>query len=135
MRHALIIMLAAAAVAAPMHARAANAGGADEGRETLVEALECHAYTEARLRDTARKLAQERRWTYAHEALEADTLLHEAVTARLESAADRSLRRALMIAYFPEGVTAGDSETRVDRWTRCRRLYNRIKAELRAAAQ
>jgi len=57
------------------------------------------------------------------------------VTERIESAADRRLRRALMIAYFPDGVTAGDSETRVDRWTRCRRLYNRIKAELRSAGE
>ena len=135
MRHASLPILGAAAVAAPLHVLAATAGGRDDGRQTLVETLECHAYTEARLRDTARKLSQERRWTYAHEALEADTLLHEEVTARIEAAVDRRLRRALMIAYFPEGVTTGDSETRVDRWTRCRRLYNRIKAELREARQ
>jgi hypothetical protein len=128
MRHAFLTIIAAAAVAAPLHARAASGG--DEDRRTLIEALECHAYTEARLRDTARKLAQERRWTYAHEALEADTLLHEAVTARIEASVDRRLRRALMVAYFPDGVTSGDSETRVDRWTRCRRLYNQVKNEL-----
>jgi hypothetical protein len=127
-------MIILAAIAAAADASLASENPQPAPRETLVEAVECHAYTEARLRATAERLGRELRWSHAHQTLEVETRLHEQIGAALEAAADRSFRKALLAAYFPEGVTAGDSEVRVDRWTRCRRLYIRMRAALQAAA-
>jgi hypothetical protein len=105
-RIAAAALVAACALSGPATAASVPQ---EQSRDTLVEAVECHAFTEARLRDTAKRLEGELRWTYAHETLQAETLLHERVGRFIALAADRAFQRKLLHAYFPEGVTGGDS--------------------------
>ncbi|MFN3615662.1 MAG: hypothetical protein ACK4WC_14025 [Rubrimonas sp.] len=101
----------------------------------IVELVECHAHTEARLSEATAKLPAGG-WTLAHQTLASQTAVHEHVGAILARAVDRQTRRALMEAYFPEGLATEDSAVRVDRHVRCTRLYGAIhQAALRAGAR
>lgn len=124
---ASLVVLAAAAAAEPEWTPTNGAA--------IVELVECHAYTEARLAEASANLPAGG-WTLAHQTIASQTQVHEHVAAIVGRTVDRPTRRALLDAYFPDGVMPEDSAERVDRHVRCTRLYGAIhQAALRAGAR
>jgi len=130
--------LAATLAAAPGHATdnpATEAAWTPAGAADLVELVECHAATAARLRESAARLRFDPRWTFGRQSLAAEQDRHDAVGAVVRRLVDREAYRGILRAYFPDGLAPADSAERVDRWTRCIRLYTRIDRDLRRAGR
>jgi hypothetical protein len=97
-----------------------------ESAADLVQLAECHAATAARLRKQAAKLGADPAWTFAHQTLSMEHERHALVGEVIWSLMDRLTYGSLLKAHFPDGFDADDSAARVDRWTRCVRLYGQI---------
>lgn len=133
---ALIPLALAATLCAPLAGKATDnpetaAAWSPAGAADLVELVECHAATAARLRESAERLSLDPRWTFAHQSLAAEQDRHDTVGVVVRRLVDRESYRGILRAYFPDGLAPADSAERVDRWTRCIRLYNRIDNGLR----